>query len=53
MIKTALNGQEIDRILKAFLDVQKEENNGKVLYIYKGQLAVGDPDYLFNVIHLQ
>ena len=52
-IETQLNGTQLDRILQAFLNVQKAENNGRILYITKGELFAENGNVLFNVIGLE
>ena len=51
-IKSNMSGQEIDRTLKAFLDVMKAANNDKILYIKQGKLSCEDGDKLFDVVQI-
>jgi len=39
MSQTPMSGAELDRVLRAFLEAQKPENNGKLLYIHDGRRA--------------
>ena len=52
MIESNMTGRNMDKALKAFFDVQTEDNNGKVLYIFQGDLAVETPEALFTVTQL-
>lgn len=52
-IKTDMSGPEIDKTLKAFLDVMKAENNDKLLYIKRGELSCEDGDKLFDVVQIE
>lgn len=51
-INTQMSGKEIDRILKAINDAENPDNNGKVIYIRRGELAFEDGDALFAVTEL-
>ena len=52
MIESNMTGRNIDKALKAFFDVQTEDNDGKVLYIFQGNLAVETPEALFTITYL-
>jgi len=52
-IKTTMSGEEIDRNLKAILDIQNVENDEMVLYIRKGELSCAEGEILFTIQHLQ
>ena len=52
MISTNMSGQTIDRILKTINDIQKPENNGKVIYIKQGGTATENGESLFDVVEL-
>ena len=49
---TLMSGKEIDRVLKAINDAASADNNGKVIYIRKGELAFEDGTALFAVTEL-
>ena len=51
-INTQMSGKEIDRVLKAINDAENTDNNGKVIYIRRGELAFEDGDALFAVTEL-
>ena len=53
MSQTPMSGAELDRVLRAFLDAQNAENNGKLLYIRHGNLAFATEEELFTVIKLE
>ena len=42
-------GWEIDRDLKALLDTEKAENNGLILYIRNGEIALATEEELFTI----
>ena len=53
-IYTSMSCKEIDRALKAFLDVTADEGaDGKLLYIRGGELSYEDGDTLFDVTELE
>lgn len=52
MVESTMTGREIRKALKAFFDVQTEDNDGKVLYIFQGELAIETPEALFTVTNL-
>lgn len=52
-ISTKMSCAELDKALKAFLDILTEENNGKVVYIRNGALAAEDGNALFDVVPTQ
>lgn len=52
-IKSNSSGKSIDKNLKAILDAINEDNNGKVLYIRKGELAFEDGEILFDITPLE
>ncbi len=43
---------ELDRDLAAINKAQTEENNGKLIYIHKGELAFDSYEALFTVTEL-
>lgn len=45
-----MTGAELDKLLGAFANVQTPGNNGMVLYIYQGELAVTAPENLFDFV---
>ena len=49
-INTTMSGKELDRVLKQLLDIQNEDNEGKVLCIYQGELAAEDGEAYFDVV---
>ena len=51
-IQTDMSGPEIDRTLKAFLDVMQAKNNDKLLYIKQGELSCEDGEKLFDVVQI-
>lgn len=51
-INTSMSGKEIDRVLKAINDAENENNNDKVIYIRRGELAFEDGETLFDVTPL-
>ena len=53
MIRTQMSGTEIDRNLRLILDAMNTENNNKVIYIKRGQLAFEDGEILFDVTELE
>ena len=53
MSQTTMSGAELDRVLRAFLDAQNAENNGKLLYIRGGNLAFATEEELFTVTKLE
>lgn len=53
MIDTDMSGRIIDIALKAFLDAMNTDNNGKVVYINRGELAFEDGELLFDVTPLE
>ena len=52
MAKTPMSGKELDRVLKAINDAANADNNGKVIYIRRGELAFEDGEALFDVTEL-
>ena len=48
-VNTDMSGREIDKNLRAILAAMNTNNNGKVIYIKRGELAFEDGDLLFNV----
>lgn len=51
-INTQMSGKEIDRVLKAINDAEDVNNNNKVIYIRRGELAFEDGQTLFSVTEL-
>ena len=51
-INTIMSGKAIDKALKAFLDAMSTDNNDKVIYIRRGELAFEDGETLFDVTEL-
>ena len=51
-VKTQMSGKEIDRTLKAINDAANTDNNDKVIYIRRGELAFEDGETLFDVTEL-
>ena len=51
-INTMMSGKEIDRVLKAINDAANTNNNGKVMYIRRGEIAFEDGEILFDVTEL-
>lgn len=51
-IQTEMSGKEIDRVLKAINDAANTDNNNKVVYIRRGELAFEDGETLFDVAEL-
>lgn len=51
-INTLMSGEEIDRVLKAINDAASADNNDKVIYIRRGELAFEDGEILFSVAEL-
>ena len=51
-IQTDMSGKEIDRVLKAINDAENTDNNDKVIYIRRGELAFEDGSVLFSVTEL-
>ena len=51
-IQTDMNGQEIDRVLKAINDAENPDNNDKIIYIRHGELAFDTEENLFTVVEL-
>lgn len=51
-IQTDMNGQEIDRVLKALHDAENEDNNGLILYIRRGEIAFDTEENLFTITPL-
>ena len=51
-ISTSMSSKELDRVLKAILDAQDEDNNDKVIYIRNGELAFEDGETFFDVVEL-
>ena len=52
MIQAQQIGGRIDYDLLQFLDAEKEENNGKVIYIRDGKLAFETGEKLFDLTPL-
>lgn len=52
-ISTQMNGKEIDRVLKAISDVQSDSNDGLILYIRRGEIALDTKENLFTVMQLE
>ena len=53
-IRTSMSGSEIDRALRAILDVTADEDaDGNLLYIRGGELSYEDGDTLFDVTELE
>ena len=48
-----MSGNELDRVLRAILDAMSTDNNDKVVYIKRGELAFEDGNRLFNVATLR
>lgn len=48
-IPSTMGGSEIDRVLRAILSAEDEKNNGKVIYIRRGELAYETEEKLFSV----
>ena len=53
MIKTEMNGKQLDESLKKLLVALNTANNGKVIYIKRGQLAFEDGEKLFDVTPIE
>ena len=53
MSQTPMSGAELDRVLRAFIEAQKPENNDKLLYIRGGNLAFATEEELFTVTQLE
>lgn len=51
-INTLMSGKEIDRTLKAINDAANADNNDKVIYIRRGEIAFEDGETLFSVTEL-
>ena len=51
-INTLMSGKEIDRVLKAINDARNTDNNDKVIYIRKGEIAFENGETLFDVTEL-
>ena len=55
-IKTDMSGKEIDRNLRAFCDLLKlaedPENDGKVVYVRRGNQSIEDGFALFDITEL-
>lgn len=52
MIHAQQLGERLDKDLKAFHDAENEDNNGKVIYIRRGELDFETGDILFNITPL-
>ena len=50
MIRCDMTGAELDRVLGELANVQTKYNNGLVLYILQGEIAVTAPENLFDVV---
>lgn len=48
-INTDMSGKTIDKTLKAFLNAQNTDNNGKIICIRNGKLAFEDGDDYFTI----
>lgn len=51
-INTQMSGKEIDRVLKAINDAENADNNDKIIYIRRGELAFDTEENLFTVVEL-
>ncbi|MCR5136106.1 MAG: hypothetical protein K6C12_03275 [Oscillospiraceae bacterium] len=49
VIKAPQLGWQIDHDLKALLDTEKPENNGLILYIKNGEIALATEEELFTI----
>lgn len=52
-ILSPMSNRELDRVLRAFLDVMNADNNDKILYIRDGTLDVVDGDDFFDITELE
>lgn len=48
-IQTEMSGKEIDRVLKALHDAENADNNGLILYIRRGEIALDTYENLFTI----
>lgn len=51
-IQATMSGAELDRILRAFLDAETTDNNGKVCYIRRGASAFETWATLSDIVQL-
>ena len=49
-VSTDMSGREIDKNLRAILEAMNTDNNGKVIYIKRGELAFENGELLFDVV---
>ena len=52
-IKTEMSGKKLDETLKKIANALNTANNGKVIYIKRGELAFEDGEKLFDVTQIQ
>jgi len=52
-IRTEMSGKQLDESLRKILSALNTANNGKVIYIKKGQLAFEDGEKLFDVTPIE
>ena len=52
-IRTEMNGKKIDEYLRKILSAMNTANNGKVIYIRRGELAYEDGEKLFDVTPIE
>ena len=48
-IQADMSGKEIDRALKAIHDAENPDNEGLILYIFRGELAFDTEENLFTI----
>ena len=52
-IKTEMSGKKIDETMRKILSALNTANNGKVIYIRRGELAFEDGEKLFDVTPIE